>query len=85
MMKMEYMAKIKKWQLEDEVKKLKEMEELHDRLRANHAMYLRCGDYDEDRFMDKEITEDSMKKKIKEYGAKIKMQKIKIMEMDKDN
>lgn len=80
---MEYMAKIKKWQLEDERKKLIEMEELHDRLCANHAMYLRCGDYDAaDRFVDKSITEDAMVAKIKHYGEKIKSQKIKIMEME---
>lgn len=79
---MEYMAKIKKWQLEDEIKKLSDMNELYDRLCANHAMYLRCGDYAEDRFMDKTITEDTMQKKIEDYEKKIKMQKIKIMEMD---
>ena len=83
---MEYMAKIKKWQLEDEVKKLKEMEEVLARLQENHAMYLRCGDYDApDRFVDKSITKDSMAAKIAEYDAKIKNQKIKIKKMEMDN
>ena len=76
------MSKLRRWQLEDEEKRLKELVELYDRLRANHAMYLRCGDYDAaDRFADKSITQDSMAKKIKQYGEKIKRQKNKIKDM----
>lgn len=82
---MDFMTKIKKWQLEDETKKLIEMEEVYERLRANHAMYLRCGDYDADRFADKSITKDSMAAKIAEYDVKIKNQKIKIKKMEMDN
>lgn len=85
MMKMDIMAKLKKFQLDDEVKKLSDMQEVHERLRANHAMYLRCGDYAADRFMDKEITEDAMLKKIEDYDKKIKRQKNKIMKMEMDN
>lgn len=82
------MAKIKKWQLDDEIKKLAEMQEVYERLQANHAMYLKLGDYDAaDKFEDKSITKDAMAKKIAEYDAKIKNQKIKIkameMEMEK--
>lgn len=80
-----YLLKMKKWQMEDEIKKLSDMQEVHERLQANHAMYLRCGDYDADRFMDKTITEDAMLKKIAEYEKKIKRQKNKIMEMEIDN
>lgn len=79
---MDVMAKLKKWQMEDEEKRLNEMEEVHERLRANHEMYLRCGDYDAaDKFEDKSITKDSMIKKIAYYSDKIKMQKNKIKEM----
>ena len=86
MMKMDFMTKIKKWQLDDELKKLKEMKEVYERLQENHAMYLRCGDYDApDRFSDKSITKDSMAAKIAEYDAKIKNQKIKIKKMEMDN
>ena len=83
MIKMEYILKLKKMELNDEVKKLQDMNELYDRLCANHAMYLRCGDYDtKDRFADKSITKDSMAAKIKHYGEKIKRQKNKIKEME---
>lgn len=79
------MEKLKKWQMDDEVKKLRAMEEVHDRLCANHAMYLKLGDYDAaDRFEDKSITKDAMAAKIKHYEEKIKNQKIKIEEMKKE-
>lgn len=83
---MNFIEKLKRLELEDEVKKLKEMQEVHDRLCANHAMYLRSGDYDAaDRFEDKSITNDSMIKKIADYSDKIKRQKIKIEKMEMDN
>jgi len=85
MMKMDVIAKLKKLELDDEVKRLRNMQEMYERLRTNHAMYLRCGDYAANRFEDKSITEDSMAAKIKEYEEKIKNQKIKIKKMEMDN
>lgn len=78
-----YLLKMKKWQMEDEQKKLQDMQEVHERLQANHEMYLKLGDYDAaDRFADTSITKDSMIKKIAEYEKKIKRQKNKIEEME---